>query len=115
MRTGINKTTTQTHTILTGSQLQCLIDRFNLRLDLEDGVIVASRRDGKILKSETVAKMIGLMFTPDNWREEDGRVRGLQEFRAIFRLPLGKWKAVWYSVWDIVVRRSRIRQSGELA
>lgn len=65
------------HQTLIGQQLQWLIDRFNLRVDLKDGVIVASRRDGATLKASTVAKMVGLKFTPDNWREEAGRVRGL--------------------------------------
>ena len=67
----------QTFILLTGPQLQILVDKYNLVLDLEDGVVFASRKNGRALKTETVAKMLGFKFTPVNWREEDGRVRGL--------------------------------------
>jgi len=62
---------------LTGAQIQKLIDRYDLNIDLEDGVIVASRSNGQNLKAETVAKMVGLKETPGNFREVNGQVRGL--------------------------------------
>lgn len=62
---------------LTGAQLQHLSDRFNLALDLEEGTVVAGRKDGRQLKAETVAKMMGLKETPSNWTEEDGQVRNI--------------------------------------
>lgn len=62
---------------LNGQQIQWLTDRFNLRIDLEDGTVVASRKDGRTLKAATIAKMVGLRSTPENWRESDGQVRGL--------------------------------------
>jgi len=63
-------------TRLTGSQLQWLIDKFHVALDLEEGVVFASKK-GQTLKASTVAKMVGLKETPTNWVEENGRVRGL--------------------------------------
>lgn len=67
-----------THQNLTGQQIQDLIDRFNLSVNLDDGVVVAHRKDGRELKAETVAKMVGLKEVPANWREtKDGEVRGL--------------------------------------
>ena len=63
-------------TRLTGAQLQWLIDKFGVELDLEDGIVYASQK-GRTLKASTVAKMVGLKETPTNWVEEDGRVRGL--------------------------------------
>lgn len=63
---------------LTGQQIQSLIDRFNLSVNLDEGTVVASRKDGKELKAETVAKMVGMKSVPANWREaKDGSVRGL--------------------------------------
>jgi hypothetical protein len=63
---------------LNEAQLQHLIDRYNLVLDLEDGSAIASRPDGRRLKASTVAKMVGLKDTPDNFKEDEyGRVRGL--------------------------------------
>jgi hypothetical protein len=64
-------------TALTGQQLQWLIDRFQLCIDLEDGTVVASRKDGRSLKAATVAKMVGLKEVPQNWTESEGAVRGL--------------------------------------
>ena len=67
-----------TSTRLTEQQLQHLIDRFDLALDLEDGVAVASRKNGRPLKAETVAKMFGMVEIPRNWREDEyGRVKNL--------------------------------------
>lgn len=63
-------------TRLTGAQLQRLIDRFQIVLDLEEGVVVASQKGGT-LKASTIAKMVGMKETPSNWVEENGRVRGL--------------------------------------
>ena len=66
------------HQNLTGQQIQWLIDRFNLSINLDDGVVVASRKDGRELKAETIAKMVGIKETPANWREAKvGEVRGL--------------------------------------
>jgi hypothetical protein len=62
---------------LTGPQMQHLIDRYNLDLNLEDGTAVARRKDGRDLKASTVAKMVGLKETPENWWEKDGAVRNL--------------------------------------
>ena len=67
----------QKSTRLTGAQLQHLIDRFNLALDLECGVAVASRKNGRTLKAETIAKMFGMTEIPRNWTESQGRVRNL--------------------------------------
>lgn len=67
-----------THQNLTGAQIQHLIDRFGLSVNLDEGTVVASRKDGRELKAETVAKMVGLKEVPANWREtKDGEVRGL--------------------------------------
>lgn len=68
---------TNLNVTLTGQQIQTLIDRFGLSVNLDDGVVVARRKDGKELKAETVAKMVGLTSVPQNWRESDGEVRGL--------------------------------------
>lgn len=63
---------------LTGQQIQDLHDRFNLRIDLDEGSIIASRKDGRELKAETVAKMVGIKSVPDNWHEnKNGSVSGL--------------------------------------
>ena len=63
---------------LTDAQIQKLADRYNLAIDLEEGVVIASRKDGKELKPETVAKMVGKATTPSNWiQDEFGRVKGL--------------------------------------
>ena len=62
---------------MTGHQMQILIDRYNLCLDLEEGVVVASRYDGKLLKAATVAKMLGMKEAPTNWKETAGTVRGI--------------------------------------
>lgn len=62
---------------LTGGQLQRLIDRYNLAIDLEEGVVVASRKDGKPLEPATVAKMVGLSEVPANWKKDGKTVRGI--------------------------------------
>ena len=64
--------------VLTGQQLQDLIDRFGLSVNLDEGIVEASRKNGQELKAETVAKMVGLKEVTENWREtKDGRVRGI--------------------------------------
>jgi hypothetical protein len=63
---------------LTSQQIQKLIDRFDLRVDLDEGNVVARRKDGRKLSAETVAKMIGMKSVPENWHErKDGSVSGL--------------------------------------
>jgi hypothetical protein len=63
---------------LTSQQIQKLIDRFDLRVDLDEGNVVARRKNGRALKAETIAKMIGMKSVPENWHEnKDGTVSGL--------------------------------------
>jgi hypothetical protein len=62
---------------LTGSQIQWLIDKFEISVNLEEGIVVAENKNGNNLKASTIAKMVGLKETPPNWREENGKVRGL--------------------------------------
>jgi hypothetical protein len=63
---------------LTSQQIQKLIDRFDLRVDLDEGTVVARRKNGRKLSAETVAKMIGMKSVPENWHEnKDGTVSGL--------------------------------------
>jgi hypothetical protein len=60
----------------TGQQLQKLIERYNLQVDLEAGTVVISRRKGS-LRAEALCKMLGLKEVPENWVERDGAVRGV--------------------------------------
>jgi hypothetical protein len=63
---------------LTGQQIQWLIDKFDLSVNLEEGSIVARRRDGHALKASTIAKMVGMKEAPPNWHErKDGSVGNL--------------------------------------
>lgn len=63
---------------LTGGQIQKLMDNYNLNIDLVEGVVCASRKNGKILKAETIARMLGIKDVPSNWKEDKyGWVCGL--------------------------------------
>jgi hypothetical protein len=63
--------------MLKAHEIQWLVDKFNLNVDLEEGTVVASRKDGKPLKVETVRKMTGRDEAGMTWREDNGRVKGL--------------------------------------
>lgn len=60
-------------TALNGSQLQHLIDRYNLRVDTDESGEFLSRADGRMLKVETVEKMLGLSNT--NWEQAGKSVK----------------------------------------
>lgn len=62
---------------LTGAQLQRLMERYGLSVGLEDGTVTLERKDGKVLKASTVAKMVGLAEVPENWNEAQGQVRNV--------------------------------------
>ena len=63
--------------LLKEHEINWLVNKFNLNVDLEDGSVVASRKDGKPLKVETVRKMTGREEAGFTWREVDGKVKGL--------------------------------------
>jgi hypothetical protein len=63
--------------MLKAHEIQWLVEKFNLNVDLEEGTVVASRKDGKPLHVETVRKMTGREEKGFTWREVDGKVRGL--------------------------------------
>ena len=58
-------------------EIDWLQNRFNLEINLENGTVVARRKDGKLLKKETVRKMVGREECGLYWREENGAVKGL--------------------------------------
>lgn len=63
--------------MLKAHEIDWLIKKFNLNVDLEEGTVVASRNHGKPLTVETVRKMTGRPEAGMTWRQVGNVVKGL--------------------------------------
>ena len=61
---------------LTGAQLQKLQDVYDIKIEMEDGTVIMSRKSGKGLKTTTLAKMLHIPVQ-QHWTMHDGKIRNV--------------------------------------